>query len=89
MENDKLMKQSIVLESRKKLMCELVENVDSFTEDTVILKTKLGSMEIKGTGFKLIDFSVEEGIAIIDGLVDSLIFLKTKEKRSFVKGLFR
>lgn len=89
MDNDKSMQQTLTIENRKKLTCELVENVDSFAEDMVNLKTKLGSLEMKGSGFKLIDFSVNDGRVIIDGLVDSIAFQKKKEKKSFVKGLFR
>ena len=86
---EEMREQTLVLENRKKFTCGLVENVESFTDEQVIIKTKLGGLDIRGNSLKLVDFSVDNGTIIIEGMIDSIVFVNIKEKRSFFKGLFR
>ena len=81
--------QLLTLKNREKFTAEQVENVETFSEEEVILKTRLGGLCIKGSNLKLADFSVDDGILILNGHVDSLIFAEIKEKKSFIKGLFK
>lgn len=89
MEKDNMCQQIITLQNRERLTAEQVENVDSFSEEEIILKTKFGGMEIKGKDLKLSDFSVEKGDIILEGKIDSVIFVNIKEKRGFLKGLLK
>ena len=86
---DSIKGQTIVLEDRKTFTCELVENVESFTDEQILIKTKLGGIDIKGSEFKLADFSVDNGTIVLEGKIDSIVFVNIKEKRSFFKGLFK
>ena len=89
MEKELFNEQLITLKNRERFTCQLVENVDSFSDNEIILKTKLGGIVIKGKDMKLSDFSVEEGNLILEGKIDSFVFVNVKEKQSFLKGLFR
>lgn len=81
--------QLLTLKNREKFTAEQVENVECFSEETVLLKTKLGGLKIEGSSLKLSDFSVDDGTIILNGRIDSLVFEEIKEKRSFIKGLFK
>lgn len=81
--------QKLELLDRERLSCGLVENVESFTEEEVLLKTALGGLLIKGRNLKLEDLSMESGNIFISGMVDKMEFSRIKEKHSFFKDLFR
>ena len=89
MEKDVTKKQELVLDNREKFTCDMVDNVVSFTDEQILLKTGLGGLEIKGSQLRLEDFSVENGKIVAEGKIDSVIFVTMKEKTSFLKGLFR
>lgn len=81
--------QLLTLKNREKFTAEQVENVECFSEEDVILKTKLGGLRIQGSDLKLVDFSVDDGTLILKGKIDSVVFTEIKEKKSFIKGLFK
>ena len=81
--------QLLTLRNREKFTAEQVENVECFSEEEVVLKTKLGGLRITGSNMKLSDFSAEDGTIILNGRVDAIIFTEIKEKKSFIKGLFK
>ena len=81
--------QRLVLEDRERLTVGLVENVESFTEEEVMLKTACGGLSIKGHNLKLEDLSIENGNILLTGRVDKMEFSQIREKHSFFKDLFR
>lgn len=81
--------QQITLEDRARLCVGLVENVESFTEEEILLKTALGGLLVKGRNLKLEDLSIETGNILLTGRVDKMEFSQIKEKHSFFKDLFR
>ena len=89
MENDGIKRQELALVNRECFSCDLVDKVESFTGEQILLKTQLGGLEIKGSGLRLEDFSVEKKSIVAEGKIDSIIFVTMKEKTSFLKGLFR
>jgi len=89
MEKECIGEQMITLKNREKFTAELVDNVDSFTDEQIILKTKYGGIDIRGKNLKLSDYSVENGTIILEGYIESIVFINIREKRSFLKGLFR
>jgi len=56
-----------------------------------LIFTLCGKLQIKGADLKMIRLSVEEGEAVIEGEVDSLIYSDVSEtrKESFLTRLFR
>ena len=81
--------QILTLENRKRFTLGLVENVESFSDEEVVLKTSLGGMNIKGSSLKIEDLSIQNGNIVISGRIDKMDFIEIKEKRSFFQGLFR
>ena len=83
------MSQKLTLEDRERLSVGLVENVESFTEEEILLKTAYGGLLVKGRNLKLEDLSIENGNIFLTGKVDKMEFSEIREKRSFFKDLFR
>ncbi|MDD6214367.1 MAG: sporulation protein YabP [Firmicutes bacterium] len=81
--------QMLTLDSRKRLTLTLVENVESFSDEEVVLKTALGGMTIKGSSLKIEDLSVQNGNIVVSGKIDKMDFVEIKEKHSFFQRLFR
>ena len=83
------MSQKLILEDRSRFSVGLVENVESFSEDEILLKTGYGGLLVCGKNLKMEDLSIEDGSIILTGRVDRMEFSEIKEKRSFFKDLFR
>lgn len=90
MENEKIRKNQILtLEERSRLSVSAVENIESFSDEEIVLKTETGRLQIGGKGLKLEDLSVENGNAALTGRIDLMRFTQTKEKQSLLAGLFK
>ncbi len=85
--NDK--NQVLSLLDRSKLSVGLVENVESFSDSEIVLKTALGGLYVSGKGLKLEDLSIENGEIVLTGKIDKMDYMDIKEKRSFFRDLFR
>lgn len=83
------MNQKLILEDRSRFSVGLVENVENFTEEEILLKTAFGGLSVSGKNLKMEDLSIENGNILLTGRVDRIEFSEIKEKRSFFKDLFR
>lgn len=83
------MSQKLVLEDRERFSVGLVENVENFSEDEILLKTAYGCLLVCGKNLKLEDLSIENGNILLSGRVDKIEFSEIKEKHSLFKDLFR
>lgn len=81
--------QKLVLEDRTRFSVGLVENVENFTEEEILLKTGYGGLLVQGKNLKMEDLSIESGNIILTGRIDKMEFFEIREKRSFFKSLFR
>ena len=81
--------QLMTLEDRERFTVGLVENVESFSESEIILKTAFGGLYVAGKNMKLEDLSIENGNVILTGKIDRIDFVDIKEKRGFFKSMFR
>lgn len=81
--------QKLVLEDRARFSVGLVENVENFTEEEILLKTGYGGLLVQGKNLKMEDLSIESGNIILTGRIDKMEFFEIREKRSFFKSLFR
>ncbi len=81
--------QLLTLENRARFTVGLVENVESFSDSEIILKTTLGGLHIIGKDLKLEDLSIDNGNIILTGKIDKIDFVDIKEKRSFFASMFR
>ncbi len=83
------MNQKLILEDRSRFSVGLVENVENFSEEEILLKTALGGLLVTGKNLKMEDLSIENGNILLTGRVDKIEFSQIKEKHSFFKDLFR
>lgn len=90
MDNEQIGKnQVLTLENRERFAVGAVENVESFSENEILLKTEFGGLCISGRNLRLEDFGAENGSIMLTGRVDSMVFSEIKEKRSFFRDMFR
>lgn len=85
-------KSSLNLENRKRLTLSGVVEVVSFNEDQIILNTSLGTLNIKGEGLKMNKLDVQNGEVIINGIVNSCVYVNKenkKEKEKLLSKLFK
>ena len=69
-----------------------VKEVDSFSEEEILLQTGEGRLRVKGSGLHIQSLDLKEGILTMEGRTDSLTYLSKGEKvqaESFMKRLFR
>ena len=64
----------LTLNERKSLTMTGVTEVISFDENTVILRTVLGALEIQGENLKLKTLSLDGGQVAVDGTIFSFIY---------------
>jgi sporulation protein YabP len=73
----------LTLNERSHLSMTGVTEVVGFDEESVVLHTALGVLEVQGENLKLKNFSPEGGQVIIDGLVTSLYYEQPRIKSGF------
>ena len=71
-----------------------VTDVTSFDEQTVVLETSCGAMEIVGASLHILVLNVEEGIVTMNGRIDSISYFDTDSNEKggqtgFFAKLFR
>ena len=84
----------ISLKSREMMEISGVTDVISFDEQSVVLSTICGNMEIDGTSLHVRVLSMEQGIVTLDGKIDSVTYYDQEAdekdgKRGFFGKIFR
>ena len=64
----------LILEQRERLVISGVEEVARFDEETIVLTTALGELEIQGEGLHIEKLSLEGGELHVDGSISALIY---------------
>ena len=78
----------LVLEQRERLMISGVEEVARFDEETIVLTTTMGELEIQGEGLHIEKLSLEGGELHVDGNVSALIYTaEGREEPGFLRRL--
>lgn len=80
--------QMIHISERKNLTVTGVEDVQSFDEESIILKTNLGMLAVDGKALHITHLSVETGELYIEGEIGGVVFFEPsepKKKRGFFK----
>lgn len=80
------MPHKLTLNSRSQLAVSGVTEVVSFDEDTVVLRTQMGTLAVQGRQLQLKTLS-DEGVAV-EGTVCALIYEEPKEQKSGWRRLF-
>ena len=81
-------RQEITLRDRSRLTVTGVEDVQSFDERSIILKSNHGMMAIDGEGLHISHLSVETGELHIDGTIGGVLFFEPTEPKK-KRGFFR
>ena len=78
----------VVIEGRERLTVTSVEDMDSFNENEVIFLTGAGMMTVTGEDLHVNRLSLEEGLIVIEGLIESLDYADHEEQRMNKGKLF-
>ena len=84
--NENKGKSSISILDRALLQLDGVEDVLSFDESAVYLKTTLGTLNIDGKDLHIQNLSLENGALSVTGRIDGLYYVAEEGKSK--KGLF-
>lgn len=80
----------IILEEREQLSISGVEEVESFDENTILLTTAQGALEIQGEGLHIEKLSLDGGDLRVEGRVDALLYASEgRERGGLLSRLFR
>ena len=78
----------LVLEQRERLVISGVEEVARFDEETIILTTSMGELEIQGEGLHIEKLALVGGELHVDGTVTALIYeTVSREEPGFLRRL--
>lgn len=75
----------IILEEREQLVVSGVEEVESFDENTILLTTAKGELEIQGEELHIEKLSLDGGDLKVEGKVNALVYGTESGRRG---GLF-
>ena len=82
------LKQEIRISDRKRLVLTGVEDVQSFDETSIILKTNLGMLAVDGKGLHIDSLSTDTGELLVTGEIGGVVFFEPAEPKRR-KGFFR
>lgn len=88
-ENQMLLPHRLTLNERKQLSMTGVTEVVSFDENTVVLRTELGTLVIQGSGLQLKTLSLEGGQIAVDGSVAALHYEEPRPMGGWLSRLLR
>ena len=75
----------LLLEERQRLTVSGVEEVERFDEESILLTTRMGGLEIRGEGLHIAQLSLEGGDLSVEGRVDALVYDTEPQRQG---GLF-
>ena len=80
--------QSITLSERAKLTVTGVEEVLSFDEERIVMRTVLGELTVLGSGMHIGKLSLDTGELGVEGLVSELSYSEREAAGGFWSRLF-
>ena len=84
------MEHSITLKERSSLNISGIEQIYSFNDKKIELRTCLGEMVIEGENLDMGKLSLDESVISIQGTINSIVYSKErKPQESFIKRLFK
>ena len=80
----------VILEGRASLSVSGVEEVESFDENAIVMRTSLGTLVLRGEELHIEKLSLDGGDLRVEGMVDSLTYEDDGGPRAgFLARLFR
>jgi sporulation protein YabP len=78
----------LTLEQREHLVISGVEEVERFDEESIVLTTNMGELEIRGEGLHIEKLSLEGGELHVEGTVTALIYgMEPRESGGLLRRL--
>lgn len=77
----------LVLDERRKLTMNGVTEVVSFDEESVVLRTGLGTLVVQGRELQLKTLSLDGGQVAVEGTIGALTYEEPRESRGWVRRL--
>ena len=68
------MPHKVVLEDREQLTVSGVEEVESFDENSILMSTAHGGLEVQGEGLHIEKLSLDGGDLKVEGEIESLVY---------------
>ncbi len=88
-ENSPFQTHSLSLENRELLSLTGVLDVTGFDEETINLKTPMGTLIVKGNALHINHLSLDTGEVSVDGRINSLQYLGDTRQKGIMSKLFR
>ncbi len=88
-DNINIQNHEIVLDNRKILSVSGVEECLSFDEETILLKTKLGRLTIKGEKLHIQNYNTQTGELTADGKIIALGYSNEDFKKGLLSKIFK
>ena len=79
---------AMTLEQRKNLTMTGVNEVVSFDDAAVVLRTELGTLTVQGLGLRLKTLSTDGGQVAVSGEVSALTYEEPREPGGWMRRLF-
>ena len=90
MEQTKFKDHNVIIDNREKLNVSGVIDVTSFDEETILLKTVMGKITVKGENLHILSFDNEIGDLVSEGKIHAVVYMSDdKESVGFFSKLFR
>ncbi|HHZ05617.1 MAG TPA: sporulation protein YabP [Clostridiales bacterium] len=80
---------SLILENRHCLSLTGVSEVGSFDEETVVIYTDYGELNIRGKSLHINKLSLDLGEVTVEGEIISMIYTENRPSGGFMSRLFR
>ena len=80
---------NLILENRKRLTLTGVSSVDNFDDNSVTLKTNLGTLTLRGENLNITEFSVNTGEAAVTRNIFAIVYTNDSVSGGFFSWLFK
>lgn len=80
---------NVIIEDRERISVSGVEEVDSFDEKQIILRTSKGNLILRGTGLHIDKLSLDTGEMSVTGILTDLGYEETAPGGSLWSRLFK
>lgn len=88
-EKNVLKKHTVTVKYRESIALTAVKNVVSFDEKEIIVQLAEENVTIEGEKFNIEKLDIDNGELVVAGIVRELRYSKGKEKKSFLKKVFK
>ncbi len=80
---------NLIMENRKNAVFSGVKDVMGFDNETVMLKTSMGDLTVRGNDLKINSFNSESGDLHMQGLIIALVYTAEKRGGGFFSRAFK